>query len=300
MLKKIKKGIREPIIILKYLISKGFFDYLPDKYFLQIFYYVHLKKWINFNLPKTFNEKLQWLKLYDRNPEYTVLVDKVKVRTYIAEKIGSQYLIELLGSWNSAYEIELDKLPEQFVLKCNHDSGSTILCTDKATFDSKTSFEKLEKARKTNYYKKGREWPYKHVIPQILAEPLLTNDADLLLDYKFMCFNGKVKCIFVCSEREKHFVKVTFFDREWKKMPLERHYPSSDKDIKKPANLELMIELAETLAENIPFVRVDFYEIDNKVLFGEMTFFPGSGVEEFRPEEYDYKFGMWLKLPQMR
>ena len=300
MINKIKKVIQSPMIILRFFIAKKVFYYMPDRLYLQIFYYSHLGKWINFKNPITFNEKLQWLKLYNRQDVYTQLVDKLKVKSYVIKKIGPQYVIPTLGHWKTTYEIDLENLPEQFVLKCTHDSGSTIFCHNKEKFNIENAFAKLEKALKDNYYKKGREWPYKNVLPQIIAEPLLTRNPEELLDYKFMCFNGAVKCIFVCSNRNDTFVNVTFFDLNWNQLPFERHYPRSSKPILKPANLNLMIELSEKLARDISFVRVDFYEVSNRVYFGEMTFFPGSGIEEFHPIEYDKILGSWLTLPQKR
>ncbi len=254
---------------------------------------------LNIENPKTFNEKIQWLKFYNRKPEYTMMVDKYEVREYIQNMIGEKYLIPLVGGpYANVNEIEWDKLPNQFVLKCNHDSGSVIICKDKSKFDFVAAEEKLAYALKYNFWYSGREWPYKDVKRKIIAEKYMTELSEVI-DYKFMCFNGKVKIIFTCTERYSGGqLKVTFFDTEWNRMPFERHYPSSNKVIAKPLNLNLMIILAEKLCKNIPFVRVDFYEINNKVYFGEMTFFPGGGMEEFTPQKWDGILGEWIELPK--
>lgn len=273
--------------------------FLPDKTYLQLYYFAKNKRFINFKNPTTFNEKIQWLKIYDRNPLYTTLVDKVEVKKYVSEKIGNEYIIPTLGVWDNPYDIDFDKLPNQFVLKCNHDSGEVFICKDKACFDKKYALKKLSQLLKDDFYLIGREWPYKNVKRKIIAEEYISNSVieedDDLIDYKFMCFNGKVKCIFTCSERNSdQGLKVTFFDLDWKVLPFERSFPKSKIKIEKPKNFKLMVNLAEKLAENIPFVRIDFYEHNGKAFFGEYTFYPGCGFEKFSPEEWDKTLGDWL------
>ena len=269
---------------------------LPDKLYLKIQFRTIMGKKLNLRNPKTFNEKLQWLKLYDRKPEYTVMVDKYLVKDYVAKKIGEEYIIPTVGVWDSADEIDFDKLPEQFVLKCNHNSGDVVICTNKSELDIAGTKQKLSNALRQDFYLAGREWPYKNVPRKIIAERFMDGDsAEGLNDYKLMCFNGKVRCSFVCSERTEN-LKVTFFDNDWKRLPFERHYPASKKEILKPVNFNKMIELAEILSKDIPFVRADFYEVSGKVYFGELTFYPGCGYEEFTPEEWDEKLGSWIKL----
>jgi hypothetical protein len=260
-----------------------------------------MHKPINFNRVVTFNEKLQWLKLYDHNPQYTTMVDKYKVKQYVADKIGEQYIIPTLGVWNHFDEIDFDKLPNQFVLKCTHDSGGLIICKDKSKLDKKVAKVKIEKSLKRNYYWVGREWPYKDVTPRIIAEKYMQNNSDdELADYKFMMFNGEERCAFVCTNRYSgNGLNVTFYDPDWKIMPFERHYPRSETPIAKPQSYEAMIEFAKKLSKNIPFVRIDFYEINGKPYFGEITFFPGSGFEEFSPDYYDETLGNWIKLPNL-
>ncbi len=292
--------------------------FIPDNLYIRYKYKRVMHKTLNLKNPRTFNEKLQWLKLNDRNPLYTTLVDKYEVKSYISDKIGDRYVIPTLGIWNNFEEIDFDRLPEQFVLKCTHDSGSIVIVKNKKDLNIESIRKKFESSLKKNFYYMGREWPYKNVKPRILAEKLMTDESgtDLLeniyeienkgreeelTDYKLMCFNGKVKCSFVCTDRfSKEGLRVTFFDTEWNILPFERHYPKSDKPIKQPVNYKKMISLAEKLSEGIPFVRVDFYEVTNMIYFGEMTFFPGSGMEEFTPEEWDIKLGDWIHLTKFK
>lgn len=248
--------------------------------------------------PRSFNEKLQWLKLYDRKDEYTQMVDKYGVREYIAKTIGEEYLFPLLGVWEKVEDIDFDSLPERFVLKCTHDSGGVIVCRDKSKFDIDSAKSRLNAWMKRNYFYCSREWPYKNVKPRIIAEKYMEDESGELVDYKFMCFDGVVKSCFTCTERFTPFgLKVTFFNERWERLPFERGYPSSSKQIAKPANYDKMMQLSQKLSKGIPFVRVDFYEADGKIYFGELTFYPGSGLEKFSPEEWDYTFGSWINIP---
>jgi len=280
--------------------SRGLYNHLPDEEYLRRMFKAKMGYDLNLDNPKTFNEKLQWLKLHDRRPEYTMMVDKYAVKQYIADKIGMEHIIPTLGVWDSFDDIAFDDLPNQFVLKCTHDSGGLVICKDKSRLDIKTARKKINRCLKRNYFYSFREWPYKDVKPRILAEQYMADGfGDELNDYKVMCFNGKARCSFVCSERfTEDGLKVTFFDREWNVMPFERHYPRSQKPIPKPKTYSRMIELAEKLSANIPFVRVDFYEVNGIVYFGELTFYPGTGMEEFTPVEWDYTLGSWITLPE--
>ena len=270
---------------------------IPDRIYIQMQYFHHFHRFANFKNPQTFNEKLQWLKLHDHNPLYTTLVDKYAVKKWVADKIGEQYVIPTIAVWEKAEDIDFDKLPNQFVLKVNHDSGGLVICKDKAQLDRQAAIAKLSRALENNGYWYGREWPYKNVKPCIIAEKYMEDENHQLNDYKFMVFNGKVKCSFTCTERfSKDGLKVTFYDANWDIMPFERHYPRSKTPITKPLNYDEMVELAEKLSKDIPFVRVDFYSIKGKIYFGEMTFYPGSGLEEFTPQEWDKKLGDWLEL----
>lgn len=273
-----------------------------EKKYLEKLFKYRMKEKLDLDNPISFNQKIQWLKLYDRNPEYTKLVDKYEVKKYIDEKLGKGFTFPTLFVWDRFEDIDFDKLPDQFVLKCTHDSGGVVICTDKNKFNKKAAKKKLNGSLNKNYYINSREWPYKLVKPRIIAEPLMVDDSGVeLKDYKFMCFNGKVKCIFTCTDRyEGSGLKVTFFDTNWEKMPFERHYPIDEKEIKKPASYNEMVSLAEMLSKDIPFVRIDFYEINKRPYFGEMTFYPGSGLEEFTPRKWDDILGNWIQLPRKR
>ena len=297
---KIIESIYKPSnLILRILKIKIINRIIPDKLYLKIIYRCKIKSNLNFSNPKSFNEKLQWLKVYDHNNDYIKMVDKYEVRNYIKKIIGNEYLIPLLEVYNSFDEIDFSKLPNQFVIKCNHDSGGLVICKDKNKFNVDAAKRKINKSLKTNYYYSGREWPYKSVKPKILIEKYMEDETSHeLIDYKFMCFNGEPKIVFTCTERfSKDHLKVTFFDLNWNKLPFERHYKSSEKLIKKPINYDKMLEFSKKLSKNIPFVRVDWYEINGKLCFGELTFYPGSGMEEFSPVEWDYKIGELIKLP---
>ncbi|MFZ2038562.1 MAG: ATP-grasp fold amidoligase family protein [Minisyncoccia bacterium] len=253
----------------------------------------------NFENPQSFNEKIQWLKLYYHDPLMTKCADKYEVRNYVKEKIGQQYLIKLLGVYNSPEKINFKELPSKFVLKVNHGSGQNIICKNKNTLDISKTKKTLSEWLKneSNHYFYSYEWCYKSIKPLIICEEMigesLKND---LVDYKFMCFNGKVEMFFVCSDRQKG-LKVDFFDLNWNKMPFIRYYENSSNIIKKPKNFDKMIRLSEVLSKPFPFVRVDFYEANDNVYFGEMTFYPGNGMEPFTPVEWDYKIGDLIKLP---
>lgn len=255
---------------------------------------------LNLKNPKTFNEKINWLKIYNKNPLYPSLVDKSTVKDYVAKKIGEEYVIPTYGVWDSFDEIDFDSLPDQFVLKSTNGGGGTgvVICRDKAKLDKIETKKVLLKSMQTDG-KLGREWPYQYIKPRIIAEKLISDKSENgdLKDYKFMCFNGSVKCSFVCTRRGSgEGLRVTFFDRDWNKMPFERDHLSEDIPISKPQNYEEMVSLAEKLAEGNPFVRVDLYEVDGKSYFGELTYYPGCGFEKFQPKTWDAKLGELLQL----
>ncbi|WP_238455522.1 ATP-grasp fold amidoligase family protein [Desulfolucanica intricata] len=290
-----------PKLFVVYLSKLGLLNWLPDVAYLKLHYRVMLKRKLDLNNPKTFNEKLQWLKLFDRNPEYTNLVDKYAVRDYVKNLIGEEYLIPLIGIYNNFDEINFNKLPNQFVLKCTHDSGGVILCNDKSKLDIDNAKMKINDCLKRNFFYYSREWPYKNVKPRIICEKYLVDESGIgLIDYKFMCFNGKAKCIFVCLNRfSPGGLNIDIYDTKWNKMPFgRRHHPNSGSVIPKPRNFDKMVEFAEKLSKDIPFIRVDFYESNGRLYFGELTFFPGAGLEEFTPDSYDLLLGSWLVLPK--
>ena len=268
------------------------------KYLKKIFRY-RMGEELDLINPKSFNQKIQWLKLYDRNPKYTKLVDKYEVKFIVDRILGTGYTFPTIGVWSHFSDIDFNELPNEFVLKCTHDSGGVVICKNKIDFDKSAAKKTLEGSLGNNYYTISREWPYKNVEPRIIAEPYMVDDSGAeLKDYKFMCFNGKVKCIFTCTDRyAPEGLKVTFFDTNWGKMPFKRHYPIDKNPIEKPHSFDEMVHLSEKLSKGIPFVRVDFYEINRKPYFGEMTFYPGTGMEEFTPREWDDILGSWIELP---
>lgn len=282
------------------LAGQGFYDNMDDEAYLKRKYRACMGKELNLGSPQTFNEKLQWLKLHDRKPEYTTMVDKYAVKKYVADIIGEEYIIPTLGVWNHFDEIDFDKLPNQFVLKCTHDSGGIVICKDKNKLDLKLAKKKMEKCLKRNYYWSSREWPYRDVKPRIIAEQYIedNNKEGFLTDYKFFCFNGKMKCMYVSVNSHTAKQKIQFFDRNYNLLPIRRDdYLVFDEIPKKPNHLDDMIKIAEQLSRNIPHTRIDFYYIHNRIYFGEITFFTGSGFIPFTDKKWDYKLGSWLKLP---
>lgn len=286
-----------PFLILS---GQGFYDNMDDEAYLKRKYKACMGKEIHLDSPQTFNEKLQWLKLHDRKPEYTTMVDKYAVKMYVADIIGEKYIIPTLGVWNHFDEIDFDKLPNQFVLKCTHDSGGIVICKDKNKLDLKSAKKKIEKSLKQNYYWSGREWPYKDVKPRIIAEEYMIDESGYeLKDYKFFCFNGEPKMMFIATDRGSD-TKFDFYDMEFNHLPFTNGHPNANKQIKKPKNYSTMLALSAKLSFGIPHVRVDFYNINGKIYFGELTLFHWSGLVPFEPEEWDYKLGSWLKLPERK
>ncbi len=255
---------------------------------------------LNLDNPQTFNEKLQWLKLHDHNPLYTTLVDKYRVKAWVADKIGPEYVIPTLAIWHNAEDIDITHLPNQFVLKCNHDSGSIIVCQDKSQFDVQKAKKKLGGALSKNYYSRSREWPYKNVRPCILAEPYMEDEQSHdLPDYKFFCFNGVAEYLFIASERMNELTETRFdfFDRDYNHVDVTNGHPNADVLPPKPHSYAEMIKLADKLSAGIPHVRVDFYEVNGRVYFGEMTFYHWGGMVPFSPKDFDCQLGELLNLP---
>ena len=274
----------------------GRLNWMPDKWYLSLIFRSKMGYWMNWKNPKTFNEKLQWLKIYDRNPLYTKLVDKYEVRKYIADKIGKEYLIPLLGVWDTPEEINFKKLPNQFALKCTHDSGSVIICKDKANFNTEMAKKHLKDRLAINYYYSAREWPYKNVKPRIIAEKYIEDENHELNDYKFFCFNGKVKFLQVDYDRftEHH---RNLYDLQWNQLPFSIQYTTKKNAlIKKPSGFEQMQKIAERLSEGFPHVRIDFYSINGSIYCGEHTFYHEAGFGKFIPSEWDEKMGNLIKL----
>lgn len=296
MNKRIKEILKNPLQLFFTLGHWGGLKWMKDETFVKIGYRIRMKKKLNLENPKTYNEKLQWMKLYNHNPEYTIMADKYEVRKLIEKRIGKEYLFPLLGVWESFDQIDFNSLPNQFVLKCTHDSGGLIICKDKSNLNLKTARKKLSRCLKRNYYGSGREWQYKNIIPRIIAEQYMVDESgEQLKDYKFFCFNGEVKAMFVASDRTTE-TKFDFYDKDFNLMNVKQHYENSTKPIEKPQNYEEMLCVAEKLSKGYPHVRVDLYNINGKIYFGEYTFFHFTGMERFEPDSYDELFGSWLDL----
>lgn len=298
---KIKTYIKSPNKIIITLYVRGI-KLVNERTFLKILYKYRTGKKLDLNKPKTFNEKLQWLKLHDRKPEYSMMVDKYEVRKYIKNKIGEDYLIPLLGIWDKFDDINFGHLPNQFVLKCTHDSGGLIICRDKSRLDIESAKKKINASLKKNFYYHGLEWPYKNVKPRIIAEQYMEEKDNVnnngLTDYKFYCFNGEPNYLYVSEGLENHSTaKISFFNLDFTRAPFEREdYKPFDSSPKKPINYEKMLELSKLLSKGHSFIRVDFYEIQNKIYFSELTFSPCSGFMPFKPEKFDLILGEKLIL----
>ena len=297
---KILKAIKNPYkLIYGFLLNNlSFSKKIEDETYLGIAYRSVFEKKINWKKPQSYNEKLQWLKINYRTSLLTKLVDKCEVKEYVASKIGWEYVIPTLGVWNNTSDIEIEKLPEKFVLKCTHDSGGVVVCKDKKNFNFETAKEKLEKSLKQNFYWMAREWPYKNVQPRVIAVAYIEDKKNKSLnDYKIFCFNGYVDSIMVCKGREKGHPDFYFYDKNWNRLIYQKQELEKDDNVEKPQNLLQMIELAEILSQGFPHVRVDFYDVDGKVLFGELTFFNQSGFDTDILPETDVKWGKLLELP---
>ena len=273
---------------------------MSDEEFLRRKFKENTGEELDLDNPQTFNMKLQWLKLHDHNPLYTSLVDKYAVKAYVAERIGKEHVIPVVGGpWESADDIDFDALPEKFVLKCNHDCGSVVICTDKAKLNYAEVRRRLTKCLRVNYYNKGREWPYKNVKPCIFAEKYMVDESGVeLKDYKFFCFGGEPKMMFIAGDRMNtdEETKFDFFDMGFNHLPFTNGHPNADILPRRPESFDYMKELASRLSVGIPQVRVDFYEVLDNVFFGEMTFYHWGGMMPFDPPEWDYTLGSWIDL----
>ena len=273
---------------------------IPDKLYLKLMYRFRVGKKLDLKNPKTFNEKLQWLKLYDRKDEYTDMVDKYAAKKYVADKIGEEYIIPTIGVWNNPNEIDFDALPNQFVLKATHDSGGIIICKDKKLLNETMAKKKLSKIMKRNYFYVGREWPYKNVKPRVIAEKYMEDSSECALkDYKILCFNGEPQYIEVHIGRfQDHICNI--YTTDWKYVNVAMGMKNdSSITIEKPLQLSEMLECAKKLSAGIPQVRIDFYIVKDKVYFGEMTFFDESGFGKMEPDSFDFEFGKLIKLPDI-
>ncbi|WP_248624394.1 ATP-grasp fold amidoligase family protein [Enterococcus cecorum] len=274
---------------------------LPDKMYIKIYYRLRVGRSLNISSPTTLNEKIQWLKFNYRNPLQTIVSDKLLVRDYITHKIGDEYLIPLLGYWDTFDQIDFDSLPNKFVLKCNHDSGGLVICDGKEHFNYKKAQKIINKSLKNNFFYIGREYQYKNIQPKILCEQYISEDGNVPVDYKIYCFNGKPDVILVCKDRfmgNSNRARYQFYDQSWNYLPLNRDDDKLPKfDIPKPKNLDKMLEIATSLSEDFIFSRIDLYNIDGKIYFGEITLSPNSGFDPDISYETDSLFGDKLKIP---
>jgi hypothetical protein len=272
----------------------------PPEAFLKKMYKISIGKELDLENPVYYTEKLQWLKLYDHRDIYTTMVDKYEVKRYVAKMIGEEYVIPAIGVWDRAEDIDFDSLPERFVLKTTHDSGGIVICKDKSKLDIPAAQKKLNWLLKRDYYACNREWPYKNVKPRIIAEPYMEDSKSCeLRDYKFFTFGGVPKVLYIAQGRGKNKETVAdFFDMDFNHLPFTIDHDMADVYPEKPEQFELMKELAAKLSQGTPQLRVDFYEVDGRVYFGEMTFFHCSGFEEFHPVEWNKTFGDWVVLPE--
>lgn len=290
-----KKVIKKIISFLK---QRGFFNWMDDSTYLKMTYWEIMDRKLDLVHPRTFNEKLQWLKVNDHNPLYTKLVDKYEVKKYVSDKIGKAFVIPTIGVWENADDIDFEQLPNQFVLKCTHDSGGVIICPDKTKLDVEKAKNTLAKALRKNFYYLGREWPYKNVKPRIIAEKYMVDESGTeLKDYKVMCFEGEPRLIQIHRGR---FTSHTqdFYDVDWTKLEVTQGVPNSDVIMDKPCFFEQMMDLSKKLSAGMHHVRIDWYYVDGQLLFGEYTFFDASGHDDFEPDEWNYKVGSWIEIEQ--
>ena len=285
---------------LRYLSEKGLHWCISGEKYLKIRYKTETGRNLDLQNPKTYTEKLQWLKLYDHRPEYTKMVDKYEAKKLVSEKIGAQYVIPTLGVWEDVKDIDFESLPDRFVMKMTHDSGGLIVCRDKKKLDVDAVCKKFQKLLKRNYYYGTREWPYKNVKPRIIAEEYMEDSVyKELRDYKFFTFGGEPKVLYIAQGRGRGEPTVAdFFDMEFNHLPFTIDHDMASTPPEKPVCFDEMKMLAAKLSKGTPQLRVDFYEVDGKVFFGEMTFFHCSGMAPFHPEEWDRIFGDWVTLPK--
>ena len=292
------KLLKHPSRLIPPLSDRGLLNWMSDSTYVSLKYYGMTGKKLNLINPKGFNEKLQYLKLYNRNPAYVQYVDKYLVRKHVSEVLGDSYLVPFYGKWDRAEDITFENMPDSFVLKCNHDSGSIKVIKNKAQASLGEIKEYYAKRIKRSSYYYGREWPYKHVKPCIIAEAYLEDNTGELRDYKFFCFDGEVRFFKVDFDRFNNH-RANYYDTQRRFLPISEMLVPNDANanIVLPDEIEEMIVCAQKLSKDIPFVRVDFYDVNGKIYFGEMTFFPGSGFDPFLPEEWENKIGDMLALP---
>ena len=300
MMNKLVRGLQNPFKVLDWIWMKIAPSTISDSTYLKWHYYFNMRRFPNLISPKTYNEKLQWLKINDHNLLYTKMVDKLLVKDLVEKKIGGKHVIKTLGVWETPESIDWNTLPDKFVLKTTQGGGNVgvVVCKNKQKFDKHAAINSLRKGLSLDLYKKSREWPYKNVKPMVFAEEYMEDEFGELRDYKFFCFNGKVKMLFVATDRQKREEPFfNFFDENYTPLNLKQGHPVNTIIPEKPKGYEKMVEIAEKLSEGIPHVRIDLYIINGDVYFGEYTFYHFGGVVPFEPNGWDEKIGSWLDLP---
>lgn len=304
-----KQNIIRIKILIKYILNRnirfkvnnehGLYSKVPDDKILKKMFKIWVGYDLNLSKPITYQEKMQWLKLHDRKDLYTIMADKIKMKDFVSQKIGEKYVVPIIACWDSPKEIEVDKLPNQFVLKCNHNSGTGMyICKDKSSMRIGTIKKNLEKGMKEDYFTYAREWPYKNIERKVFAEKYLeNNDGSEITEYKVLCFEGKAKLVELILNRFKGNATQDFYTPDWVKTEIyENDIPPSDNEFVRPENLSRIIELSEILAEGIHHLRVDWYEVNGKIYVGELTFFDGGGFSLFYPQKYNEIIGSWIQL----
>lgn len=300
---RVKKILKNPKLLFLTFGHRELLNFISDEKYLKTAYKIKFGKKLDLDNPQTFNEKLQWLKLYNRKPIYTTMVDKYEVKKYVADIIGEEYIIPTIGVWEKFEDIDFDSLPEQFVLKCTHDSGGLVICKDKKKLNFKKAKKKIKTCLKHSFFWGCREWPYKNVKPRIIAEKYMVDESGVeLKDYKVLCFNGEPKLIELHRGRFEGKHTQDFYDCDWKKQPFSQdaNMPATNDVVPRPEFLEQMLDLTRVLAKDMPHVRIDWYWSENQLYFGEITFFDGSGFEPFYPDEWDLKLGQMIALPSKK
>lgn len=297
----LKYYIQKPSLIMLGLLTRLNFLF-PDKLYLKLLYRLKLGRKLDLNNPKRFTEKLQWLKLYDRKPLYTKLVDKAEVKKYVTDTIGKEYVIPTLGVWNNPEDIDWDSLPNRFILKTTHGGGGTgvVICADKSQFDKEKAVETLRKSMKSNIYASLREWPYKNVPHRIIAEQLLDKDPlyDDVPDYKFYCFNGVPKVMLIATNRFTDH-NFNYYDMEFKKLNITSSAGNNAAiEFSKPSHFEEMKSVSSKLSQGFSHMRVDLYYSNNRIFFGELTFYDSSGFDNLSSDRNDLEWGSWMELPK--
>lgn len=298
MFKKVRRYLKSPYYALGDDLSKTHPEWMSDRYFIRVFWHQIFGYALDLNHPQTFNEKIQWMKLYDHDSRYPDLIDKLKVKEWVKGVIGEQYVIPTYAVYDTPDDITLDALPDQFVLKCNHDSGGLVICTDKSKFDLEAAKRSLWKNFNYDFYKEYREWPYDVIERKVFAEAYLVDSvSNELPDYKFFTFGGVAHYMFVATGRQSgHEVMFDFFDMDRNRLDVRNVHPNNPGEVRLPETFDTMLKLAGELGKGFRQVRVDFYEADGKCYFGEMTFFHGAGFMPFRPDTLDKEMGKLWKI----